>query len=151
MKSLAAIVFVFPPLSLGRCRFSPPTAPPIANTELASNRAIHVNGQPFFPIMAWLQDAANFPAARDCGMNTTAGYWTGSSGTKDVVEYQALVAQAGLYGVMPSSASEGHPQLLGYIHDDEPDLPQKSTTRTSFRPPTWRSTAARRCGRSSTA
>lgn len=101
-------------------------ATPIAKIELAPNRAIHVNGRPFFPIMAWLQDAANFPTARDCGMNTTAGYWTGSSGTKDVVEYQALVAQAGLYSVMPFDPRlKGHPQLLGYIHDDEPDLPQQ--------------------------
>jgi hypothetical protein len=99
---------------------------PIERVSLAPNRALHVNGEPFFPLMAWLQDAANFPAVRECGMNTTAGYWTGSSGTKDVVEYQALVAAAGLYGVMPFDPRlKGHPQLLGYIHDDEPDLPHQ--------------------------
>ncbi|NLF69999.1 MAG: hypothetical protein GX575_13210 [Candidatus Anammoximicrobium sp.] len=101
-------------------------APAIQKVELASNRAIQVNGQPFFPIMAWLQDAANFPAVRDCGMNTTAGYWPGSSGTQDVVEYQGLVAKAGLYGVLPFGPGlKDHPQLLGYIHDDEPDLPHQ--------------------------
>ncbi len=87
------------------------------------DRAFHVNGQPFFPIMAWLQDARNFPLLRDCGMNTTAGYSAGSGGTKNVAEYLALVEQAGLYGVMPfDSRLKGQPALLGYIHDDEPDL-----------------------------
>ncbi len=127
MKALAAIVCalfctVFGPLSVSAAG----EAPAIGKIELAPNRAIHVNGQPFFPIMAWLQDVANFPAARDCGMNTTAGYWQGSSGTKDVVEYQGLVAKAGLYGVMPFDPGlKDHPQLLGYIHDDEPDLPHQ--------------------------
>jgi hypothetical protein len=127
VKSLAASVFVFSSAVFGPLSvLAADPAPSIVKIELASNRALHVNGQPFVPIMAWLQDAANFPAARDCGMNTTAGYWTGSSGTKDVVEYQTLVAQAGLYGVMPFDPRlKGHPQLLGYIHDDEPDLPQQ--------------------------
>jgi hypothetical protein len=97
--------------------------PPIVRVELAPNRAFRVNGEPFFPIMAWLQDVANLPAVHDCGMNTTAGYWPGSSGTKDVVEYLGLVAQARLYGVMPYHAGlKQHEYLLGYLHDDEPDL-----------------------------
>lgn len=101
-------------------------APAIARVGLTPNRAFEINGEPFFPLMAWLQDAKNFPSVRQCGMNTTAGYWTGSSGTKDVAEYQALVAQAGLYGVMPFDLRlKGHPQLLGYIQDDEPDLPHQ--------------------------
>ena len=96
--------------------------PPIAKVEIRG-RALHVNGKPFLPIMAWLQDAGNFPIVRQCGMNTTAGYWNGSSGTKDVVEFLGLVEKAGLYGVMPFDARlQGHPSLLGYIHDDEPDL-----------------------------
>ena len=49
--------------------------PPIERVSSAPNRAIHVNGEPFFPLMAWLQDAASFPTAQDCGMNTIAGYW----------------------------------------------------------------------------
>ena len=32
-------------------------------------------------------------------MNTTAGYWQGSSGTNDVTNFLPLVQQAGLYGV----------------------------------------------------
>ena len=127
MKVFAAIACVLSCTVIGPLSvLAADEASPIAKVDLAPNRVIQVNGQPFFPIMAWLQDAANFPLARQCGMNTTAGYWSGSSGTKNVVEYQGLVAKAGLYGVMPFDPGlKDHPQLLGYIHDDEPDLPQQ--------------------------
>ena len=100
--------------------------PPIEEVEIQANRSFHVNGEPFFPVMAWLQDAENFPALTACGMNTTAGYWPGSSDTNDLAEYLKLVQKAGLYGVMPfDQRLKGHPSLLGYIHDDEPDLPHQ--------------------------
>jgi len=99
---------------------------PIETVETKPNRAFCVNGKPFFPLMAWLQDADKFPLVTECGMNATAGYWPKSSGTKDVTEYLSLVRKAGLYGVMPFDARlKGHPALLGYIHDDEPDLPHQ--------------------------
>jgi len=99
--------------------------PPIERVEIAANGAFMVNGQPFFPLMAWLQDAGNFDDVKSCGMNSTAGYWKGSSGTKDVSEYIELVERAGLYGVMPFDSNLiGNSNLLGYIHDDEPDLPR---------------------------
>ena len=91
--------------------------PPIEKVEIGANRAFHVNGKPLFPIMAWLQDAENFPAVRACGMNTTAGYWPGSGGTKDVAEYLELVEKAGLNGVMPfDERLKGHPSLLAKEH-----------------------------------
>lgn len=99
--------------------------PPIERVELKGT-AFHVNGKPFFPLMAWLQDAGNWPAVKACAMNTIAGYWPKSSGTRDVAEYLSLVEKAGLYGVMPFEPKlKGHPALLGYIHDDEPDLTQQ--------------------------
>lgn len=99
--------------------------PPIDKIEIR-NGAFYVNEQPFFPIMIWLQQAGDFEAARRCGINTVAGYWTGSSGTKDVAEYLDLVAKAGFYGVMPfDQRLKGRPDLLGYIHEDEPDLPHQ--------------------------
>lgn len=99
--------------------------PPIQKVEVGPNRAFTVNGKPFFPLMAWLQDAKNFPAVRACAMNTIAGYWPKSSGTRDVSEYLDLVEEAGFYGVMPFDPRlKGRPSLLGYIHDDEPDLPR---------------------------
>ena len=105
--------------------------PAIESVAIAPNRAFQVNGKPFFPLMSWLQDASNFPSVTACGMNTTAGYWPKSSGTKDVTEYLALVERAGLYGVMPYHAGlKGRPSLLGYIHGDEPDLPHKVNDAT---------------------
>jgi len=99
--------------------------PPIEKVEIQPNGAIQVNARSFFPIMAWLQDPQNFPIIKSCGMNTVAGYWPKSGGTRDVKEYLDLVEQAGLYGVMPfDERLKGHPALLGYIHDDEPDLPR---------------------------
>ncbi|MDP6524201.1 MAG: hypothetical protein QGI24_03870 [Kiritimatiellia bacterium] len=100
--------------------------PPVEKVSIGPGRAFHVNGRPFFPLMVWLQDAKNFPAARLCGMNTVAGYWPKSSGTKDVTEYLPMVKNAGFYGVMPFHRDlKGDPSLLGYIHGDEPDLPRK--------------------------
>ena len=99
--------------------------PPIRTVEVR-DRVFYVNDEPFFPIMAWLQDSRNFEAVKRCGMNTTAGYWRTSSGTEDVTDYLPLVQQAGLYGVMPyHKGLKGHPSLLGYIHGDEPDLPHQ--------------------------
>lgn len=99
---------------------------PIREVAIGSNRELRVNGKPFLPIMAWLQDPGNFPAVRECGMNSTAGYWRGSGGTQTVREYLDLVQKAGLYGVMPHHNDlRDHPALLAYIHDDEPDLPRQ--------------------------
>jgi len=96
---------------------------PIETVGIDANRAIVVNQKVFFPIMIWLQDPANFPSARAAGINTVAGYWRGSGGTRDVVEYMELVRKAGFYGVMPfDERLKGNPALLAYIHDDEPDL-----------------------------
>jgi len=100
--------------------------PGIEKVEVGRNRAIYVNGKPFFPIMAWLQEPRNFPTIGSCRMNTVAGYWPRSGGTRDVREYLNLVEKAGLYGVVPfDERLKGHPALLGYIHGDEPDLPQR--------------------------
>jgi len=99
---------------------------PIKSVRIATNRAFEVNNQRFFPLMAWLQDAGNFAAVKDCGMNTVAGYWPGSSNTRDVAEYLELVKEAGLYGVMPfDTRLRDHEALLAYIHGDEPDLPHQ--------------------------
>lgn len=103
---------------------------PIRTVGIDKNRAIVVNEKPFFPIMIWLQDPNNFAPAQSAGINTVAGYWRGSGGTRDVAEYLALAAKAGLYGVMPfDEPLKASPALLAYIHGDEPDLPNlKSTT-----------------------
>jgi hypothetical protein len=97
---------------------------PIQTVEINENRAIMVNQKPFFPIMIWLQDPDNFSLARSAGINTVAGYWSGSGNTNDVIEYIARVEKAGFYGVMPfDKRLKGNSALLAYIHGDEPDLP----------------------------
>ena len=96
---------------------------PIRSVAIGPNRSFQVNERPFFPIMIWLQDPGNFPRAEEAGINTVAGYWPQSGGTKDVAEYLELVRDAGLYGVMPYDGRlRGSSALLAYIHDDEPDL-----------------------------
>lgn len=98
---------------------------PIRTVDIDENRAIMVNRKAFFPIMIWLQDPENFFHARSAGINTVAGYWTGSGNTKGVTEYMARVEKAGFYGVMPfDKRLKGNPALLAYIHGDEPDLPR---------------------------
>lgn len=101
--------------------------PPIKKIEISADRAFIVNGQPFFPIFSWLQDAKNFPEIAACGINSTAGALPRSSGVKDVAGYLELARKAGLYGIMPfepasAKALKSNPALLAYIHGDEPDL-----------------------------
>ena len=104
--------------------FGTQTLEPIETVTINENRALVVNDEPFFPIMIWLQGPENFASARSTGINTVAGYWSGSGGTKDVQEYLELVKEAGFYGVMPfDERLKGNAALLAYIHGDEPDLP----------------------------
>lgn len=108
-------------------------APPaIQKVAISPDRAFLVNGKPYFPLMAWLQDPKNFAAVVECGMNTTAGYFQGAGGTKNVAEYLERVREAGLYGVMPfDPALKNNSALLAYIQDDEPDLKRKGGDKKS--------------------
>jgi hypothetical protein len=100
--------------------------PPVSKVEIRPNRALYVNGEPFFPLMAWLQGPANFALVKSCGMNSTAGFAGRTPAAQNAQQYLDLVEKAGLYGVMPFRESlKGHPALLGYIHGDEPDLPRE--------------------------
>ena len=121
-RTIACVMFAL--FAFARGGIAEERLPPIEGAvTISPQRALQVNGKPFFPLMAWLQDAPNLAAVKQCGMNATAGYWTDSSGTKDVAGYLAIVEKAGLYAVMPFDAKlKGRPGLLGYIHDDEPDL-----------------------------
>jgi hypothetical protein len=110
---------------------APAAGPPAIEKVEVRNRALVVNGRPMIPLMAWLQDSKNWPAVKAAGMNTVAGFWAGSSGAKSPREFQDLLWRDGLYGVMPSHAGlVGHPGLLAYIHDDEPDLPRQVSDAT---------------------
>ncbi len=120
-----ALVVLLLGLCCARCLSDPP--PGVKTVELRG-RVFVLNGKPFFPLFSWLQDPRNFASARECGMNATAGYHRGAGGTKNIREYADQIAQAGLYGVLQYDPSlKGHPILLGYIHDDEPDLDHKES------------------------
>ena len=111
--------------------------PEIKNIKTGPNRELLVNGQPFFPIMGWLQNPENLPKLKAVGINTIAGYYwdatkkIGPGGTKNAAEYGALAQKAGLYFVSPylKDQPEAMQQLrrsgnlLAWIHNDEPDLP----------------------------
>lgn len=97
--------------------------PPIENVTIGDRRELRVNDQPFFPLMIWLQDPGNWPRAAEAGINTIAGYWPGSGGTADVVDYYQRIQAAGFYAVLPFDRRlKGASHLLGYLHGDEPDL-----------------------------
>jgi hypothetical protein len=99
------------------------SAPPSISQVEIRERAFYVNGQPFFPLMSWLQDARNFEVVKAAGMNATAGYTAGAGRKSNLAAYMEQAAEAGLYGVMPFDVQlKGHPFVLGYIHGDEPDL-----------------------------
>jgi len=127
LMSLIVLMLIQPIIAVGPLE-------PIESVSINANRAIAVNGKPFFPIMIWLQDPDNFVLARGAGINTVAGYWPGSGGTKDVVEYLERVKEAGLYSVLPfDERLKGNPSLLTYIHGDEPDLP-RLVSKTEIEP-----------------
>jgi len=97
--------------------------PPIESSAIGPQRSFQVNGEPFMPIMIWLQDPGNWDKAKAAGCNTVAGYWPKSGGTADVVEFAGLLEQAGLYGILDFDPRlKNHPAVLAYIHGDEPDL-----------------------------
>jgi len=96
---------------------------PITTVSIDNNRAFQINGESFFPLMAWLQHAENFDALKKAGMNATAGYRESSKKRGDVITYLKHAHESGLYGIMPFNPHlKGNPALLGYIHGDEPDL-----------------------------
>jgi hypothetical protein len=140
---IALVVGSLPPPSLGAAQL-----PPIEKVEIKPNRAIYVNDKPFFPIMAWLQNATNFPILAECGMNATAGFTGRSKDVQSGTQYLDQMVKTGLYGVMPYRANvKGHPALLAYIHGDEPDLPHEESDavvetapamRVNTKTPLWR-------------
>jgi len=111
--------------------------PEIETVDLGPNRELRINGQPFLPLMGWLQAPGNLPKLKAVGMNTITGYWwepeknLGAGETKNAAEYAEYARRAGLYFIPPYM--EQHPaamkqlatagNVLAWIHDDEPDLP----------------------------
>jgi len=88
---------------------------PIKTVEIGKYRELVVNGKPFFPIMSWAQSGRRYQMLAGLGFNTHAG---------DRADVEAAKA-AGCYVVTSFDPSlTGNPQVLAWIHGDEPDMPQ---------------------------
>jgi hypothetical protein len=119
--------------------------PPIRYVEIGERGEFLVNGKPFIPLEAWLQSPKHFPKLRAAGINVCAGYWwndeqkLGSGDTKRMDQYAEMVRKAGFYYVAPymtnqpaaTRAVARMDHLLGWTHNDEPDLPVKVKDETT--------------------
>ena len=97
---------------------------PIKKVEIGKNRELLVNGTPFLPIMSWAQDPKNFAMLRGLGFNAFCG-----NQSNVTAKMQCDAAQeAGGYGIPDfgedGQGAIGHPNLLAWIHGDEPDMPK---------------------------
>ncbi|MEX1241064.1 MAG: hypothetical protein WEB30_15175 [Cyclobacteriaceae bacterium] len=87
---------------------------PIRKVEIGKNREFIVNDRPFLPIISWAQPPKNYPLLQKLGFNTHAGQAD-----------PALAWESGCYAV-PGFKKEkmGAGNILGWIFDDEPDMPR---------------------------
>ncbi|HEX8038194.1 MAG TPA: hypothetical protein VF490_03555, partial [Chryseosolibacter sp.] len=92
--------------------------PAIRKVEIGRNREFIVNGKPFLPIMSWAQPVSNYGLLHQLGFNTHAG---------DAAPVEAK--KAGAYAVPGFSKEKaGNDNVLGWIFDDEPDMPKGKGT-----------------------
>lgn len=87
---------------------------PIRKVTVGKNREFLVNGQPFLPIMSWAQPTKNYGQLAGLGFNTHAGHAA-----------PEVAWEHGAY-VVPDFKEEkmGRENILGWIFDDEPDMPR---------------------------
>ena len=115
-------------VSLAHADNLPEPLPAIEDVAVGPRGEFLVNGEPFLPIMSWLQHPDNqwnsFENLRSLNFNTFMGNQVSS------LEQANAAAAVGGYAVArPGTASDlastlGHSHMLAYHHDDEPDLPQ---------------------------
>ncbi len=91
-----------------------------ATVTIGDHQEILVDGEPFLPIMQWLQSSSRIEAQKDLGINT----FVGNGGQNSSQDYLDECAAQGVWGVMsPGDMSvSSHESLLGWIFGDEPDL-----------------------------
>ena len=111
-------------LLLAALSASAASLPPIRTVAIGANREFRVNGEPFFPLMLWLQSDARIPDGLSIAVNT----FCGNGGELTRKAYLDKLAASGLYGVVHfDEACVGHDHQLGWIHGDEPDLPRQQS------------------------
>ena len=99
---------------------------PIKKVKIGKNREFIVNGKRFLPIMSWLQSPRIYLKLRGLNFNTFCG-----TGKPDQAAAAARVA--GGYLIPGFSRSMvGNPDVLAYIHGDEPDLPKGGKPRMTL-------------------
>lgn len=87
---------------------------PITDVEVGKNHELLVNGKAFLPIMSWAQPPRNYTLLQELGFNAHAG-------NADPVEASKNDAYA-----VPGFRKDKmeHQNILGWIFDDEPDMPR---------------------------
>lgn len=111
----AAVIFLFTCLFLdGVSVHGQTSAKPLRKVEIGKNREFIVNGELFLPIMSWAQPPKNYPLLSNLGFNTHAGHAD-----------PALASVSGGYAVPDYKEEKKDSQfVLGWIFDDEPDMPR---------------------------
>lgn len=91
-----------------------------ATVAIGESGEFRIDGEPFLPIMQWLQSSSRIAYQKDLGINT----FVGNGGDNTSAEYLAECQAQGVWCVMdPSDMSvSADPALLGWIFGDEPDL-----------------------------
>ncbi len=94
--------------------------PPIERIETTPHGGFLVNGQPFFPLMSWLQGVERYPQLAELGFNVFMGNWQNRPPPAEMAEHGR---KAGGY-VLPhfDGTGIGHPYIFGWFDLDEPDL-----------------------------
>jgi hypothetical protein len=91
-----------------------------ASLTVGANGEFLLNGNPFFPIMQWVQASSRIPTQAGFGINT---FWAWPS--DDGKSYCDTTLQYGAYCILNSgqnNAPQSHPALVGWYFQDEPDL-----------------------------
>jgi len=91
-----------------------------ATVTIGSGGEFRIDGEPFLPIMQWLQSSSRIEYQSSLGINT----FVGNGGNNTSAEYLAECRAQGVWCVMdPADMSvSSDPALLGWIFGDEPDL-----------------------------
>ncbi len=87
------------------------------------NGGFLVDGQPFFPIIQWLQCGHRIEYQSTLGINTFMGMGCGSDTSQAYLD----TCQANdVWGILQFDASvKNHPNLLGWFWEDEPEMPRE--------------------------
>lgn len=91
-----------------------PLPEPVRKVTVGSNNEFLLNGKPFFPIMSWAQPSTNYELLQSLGFNAHAGHADPVAAKKH-----------GAYAIPGFKEDlKGHDNILGWIFDDEPDMPR---------------------------